>query len=243
MRAVVLSAGYGTRLGDLTAERPKPMLDVGGQPILERIVRHLVAEGVAEVGVNLHFEPEQIRGYFGDGAALGTRFEYRLEPELLGTAGGVRGFASWLAEVEPSAPFVVQYGDVLTDQPLAPLLQQHRDRGATCTILVHRRARSNSVVDLDPDGRVTRFVERPPEGEQPSGEVWVNSGLYVCDRAILDRIPEGRAVDFPRDLFPALAEEGRLWAVPLSRYRCAIDSPERLEEARAAVAEGRIRLP
>jgi len=238
MRAVVLSAGYGTRLGDLTAETPKPMLDVGGRPLLEWIIRHLASEGVTDVGVNLHFRPEVIRGHLGDGSALGVRLRYSEEAELQGTAGGVRGFGAWLREV-PGA-FVVQYGDILTDQSLTPLLELHRSRQAMATILVHQRARSNSIVELDADGRVLRFVERPPEGERSDGQSWVNSGLYVLDPAILDRIPPEGAVDFPRDVFPSLVEDGTLWAVPLTGYRCAIDSPERLAEARSALADGRV---
>ncbi|MGE3856740.1 MAG: NDP-sugar synthase [Dehalococcoidia bacterium] len=238
-RAVVLSAGYGTRLGALTAETPKPMLDIAGQPLIERILRHLAAEGVDEVGVNLHFRPEQIRDRLRDGAAVGLRIRYTEEAALQGTAGGVRGFASWLRE--DAAPFLVQYGDVLTDQPLAPLLEAHRAARALVTIVVHRRAGSNSVVERDEDGRVTRFLERPADPAATAAEGWVNSGIYVCAPEVLERIPPDGPADFPRDVFPALVEERRLFAVPLTGYRCAIDSAERLEEARAAVRSGRLR--
>jgi len=239
-RAIVLCAGYGTRLGSLTAETPKPMLDIEGRPLVERILRHLVAQGVRDVGVNLHFRPDQIRGYLGDGASLGLRIRYTEEPAPLGTAGGVRGFAAWLRETD--APFIVQYGDVLTDQPIAPLLARHAERDALVTILLHRRAHSNSVVEVDDAGAVTRFLERPADAAATSGEGWVNSGLYVCAPAVLDRIPVVGPSDFPRDVFPALVEAGRLFAVPLDGYRYAVDSAARLEEAREAVRSGRFRV-
>ena len=155
-----------------------------------------------------------------------------IPPIIIGGTDNYRRYGRTLAAAEPSR----STGEGALPHGAARVLGLARAGGGA------RGARRGGR-DLDAEGRVTRFVERPPEAEQPPGEVWVNSGLYVCDLAILDRIPEGQAVDFPRDLFPTLAEEGHLWAVPLSGYRCAVDSPDRLAEARSAVAEGRIRLP
>jgi mannose-1-phosphate guanylyltransferase len=100
MKAMVLSAGYGTRLGDLTREIPKPMLDVNGHPILTYILANLKKHGFTEVAINLHFRPELIREYFGDGKNIGLRLTYSYEPELLGTAGGVKNVQPFF-ETEP----------------------------------------------------------------------------------------------------------------------------------------------
>jgi len=233
MRAMVLAAGYGTRLGEHTREIPKAMLDVHGRPLLEWILRHLAAQGIREVAVNIHFGSEQIEEHFRDGSELGLQIRYSHERELLGTAGALRKMAAFLRE---SDPFLVQYGDVVTDQPLAPLVDAHRRCRALATLLTHRRKDSNSVLELDPDGRVTRFLERPGQQERAGLDSdWVNSGMCVCSPGLIERIPEG-ASDLPRDVIVPAVDESRIFAVPLSGYRCAVDSPERLNQLRAAIA-------
>jgi len=239
MKAMVFCAGYGSRLGDLTRETPKPMLDLCGRPMLEWILAHLRTQGFDEVVVNLHFKPEIIRGHFGDGSRLGMRLRYTEEPQLLGTAGGVRNAASLLRGDEP---FLVQYGDVVTDQDFGALMHFHRERSALVTLLVHQRAKSNSIVMIAEDGRVTSFLERPDEvSRRAADSPWVNSGICVCAPEVLNLLPEGVA-DLPRDVFPKLVASGRLFAMPLSGFRCAVDSPERLALVRSALAEKRCNI-
>ncbi len=230
MRAMVLSAGYGTRLGDLTREMPKPMLPLEGRPILEWILAHLRAHGFGEIAINLHFRPELIREYFGDGRAFGVALTYSDEARLLGTAGGVKRMESFL---RGSNPFLAQYGDIVTDQDFTAMLRFHREKDALATLLLHQRAKSNSVVTLDAANRIVSFLERPSE-EARRGVTshWVNSGICLCHPEMLDHIPPETPCDLPRDIFPKLVAGGRLFGFPLTGYRCAIDSPERLEEAR-----------
>ena len=236
MKATVLCAGYGTRLGNLVEETPKPMLPLGDRPMLEHILRHLARHGFDQVAVNLHFRPEAIRDYFGDGGGLGIRLIYSDEPELLGTAGGVKRMASFLAGGEP---FLVHYGDVVTNQDFSAMLRFHKDRHALATLLVHQRAQSNSVIGLDHERRIIAFLERPePEQRRTLDSPWVHSGIAICDLEILDAIPSDTACDLPRDIYTKLVPTGRLFAFPLTGYRCAVDSPERLAEARDAVARG-----
>lgn len=236
---MVLAAGHGTRLGALTAETPKPMLDVCGQPLIERILHLLRRHGVGEVAINLHFHGDKIRAHLGDGSRLGLALRYSEEPNLLGTAGGLLPHADFLAG---SDLFLVQYGDILTDANLSALVDTHRRTGALATLMLHQRAGSNSMVRLAADGEITDFLERPKDGERPAwNDVWVNSGICVCSPAILDLIPRDRPADLPRDVFAPLAGSGRLFGVPLSGYRCAVDSPERLERLRSDVATGLVK--
>jgi len=241
MKAMVLSAGFGTRLGELTRDAPKPMLDVGGRPLLEHICLHLGSLGFDQIAVNLHFMPEAIRAHFGGGRRCGVDITYSYEPQLLGTAGGLKNVEDFFHDADT---LLVHYGDVLTDQDFAEMLAFHRRTSALATMLVHRRERSNSVVGMDDDGRVTAFLERPSDEQRLTVDSpWVNSGVCICDRRVLELIPTKRPCDLARDVLPQLVAGGRLYGFPLTGYRCAVDSPLRLHEARLAVATGRCQIP
>jgi mannose-1-phosphate guanylyltransferase/phosphomannomutase len=241
MKAMVLCAGYGTRLGTLTKEVPKPMLSLLDAPLLAYLLSHLKSQGFCDIVVNLHFRPEVIRDWFGDGLRWQIRLTYSYEETLLGTAGGVKKMESFFQREEA---FLVQYGDVLTDQDFTALLRLHREHNALATLLVHRRARSNSVVALDSSGRIVGFLERPSDEDRRGVDSpWVNSGVCMCSPEIFNYIPANQACDLPRDIFSRLVATGRLYGFPLSGYRCAIDSSVRLEEARMALAQGHCRIP
>lgn len=244
MKAVVLCAGFGTRLGDWTREIPKPMLLLAGKPILGHILTYLAGQGIRDVAVNLHFQPEQIPAYFGDGSEYGIRLHYSREEKLLGTAGALGRLAPWL---EDSQDFLVLYGDILTDQDLSPLLELHRQGTPLATLLLHRRKKSNSVVQMEPDGRITRFLERPTEEERakisPGGEwSWVNSGLQVVNRRILGYISSDAVFDLPRDIYSRVLRDEKILGCPLTGTRIAIDSQDRFLEAEAALRDGILKI-
>ena len=239
MRALVLSAGHGTRLGELTTHTPKPMLDVDGHPLLAIILANLRRQGIRDIAVNLHAHPEVIMSQLGDGTRLGVRLHYVREHELLGTLGAAKNIEDYLAD---DGPFLLHYGDVVTDQDFSDLVALRADRGALVTILVHERRGSNSVATIGAGGMVTGFVERPSGADRGDLESnWAFSGVAVLDPSVLRTIPRGVS-DLPRDLLPSLASEGRLYAAPLTGYRCAVDSPTRLHALRADVEAGRCRL-
>lgn len=227
MKAVVLSAGYGTRLGDLTRDLPKPLLPVAGQPLVAHVIRNLVRGGFDEIAVNLHHHAELVQEALGGGEALGARITYSYEPELLGTAGTLASLRPFLE----GSTFAVHYGDVLTDHDFGAMLEEHRRRAAQLTLLVHRRPGSNSVVVLDDEQRVTEFVERPgPDHPARGRSDWVNSGACICEPGILDLVPPPPS-DLARDLLPQLAGRSDVYGYPLTGMRVAVDSPERYLEA------------
>jgi NDP-sugar pyrophosphorylase family protein len=215
------------------------MLDVAGHPLLEIILANLRRQGIRDIAVNLHFHPEVITARLGDGARLGVRLHYVREHELLGTLGAAKNIDDYLAH---DGPFLLHYGDVVTDQDFSDLAVLHEDRDALATILVHERPGSNSVATIGPGGRVTGFHERPSEAKRAVLESnWAFSGVAVLEPAVLGTIPPS-ASDLPRDLLPSLASTGRLYAVPLTGYRCAVDSPGRLLALREDVEAGRCKL-
>ena len=170
---------------------------------------------------------------------MGLRLTYSHEPQLLGTAGGTKKMESFFRGPEP---FLVQYGDVVTNQDFTGMLDFHQQRGALATLLVHRRPGSNSALSVNAAGRIERFLERPSEVERSTvQEAWVFSGITICQPELLDFIPPQAFCDFPRDVFVRLTGTQRLYAFPLTGQRTAVDSPDRLAEARRKVAEGLFR--
>lgn len=236
MRAIVLCAGFGTRLGDLTKEIPKPMLRIGNKPILAYIIKNIARQGYDNIVINLHYRGKMISDYFGNGEKFGVRISYSYEEELLGTAGAVKKMEEFFEREEE---FMVHYGDVVTNQDFSKMLNFHRINNSLATLLLHRRLSSNSIVDVDGENRITNFIERPSNLFRSSEEPgWVNSGIFICNREILKIIPDGCACDFPKDIFQNHVNRNRFFGYPLSGIRFAIDSEERLREAQHAIDTG-----
>ena len=197
MKAMVLAAGLGTRLRPLTYEIPKPMVPVLDRPVMAHILDLLARHDFAEVIANLHYFPDSIRAYFGEG-----ELSYHYEEELLGTAGGVRACAEFFGE----DAFLVISGDALTDIDLTAFAARHREAGGVATLAVKQvpDTREYGVVLHDAAGRVTGFQEKPEPEEALSN--LGNCGIYIFDPAIFDYFPERPFADWAQDVFPALLE-------------------------------------
>jgi NDP-sugar pyrophosphorylase family protein len=218
VRAFILAAGEGRRLGTLTEHVPKPMIEIRGRPILEHTIKRLSAFGVRDFIVNTHHHSEAIVSYFGDGAAFGVRMTYSYEPALLGTAGALNPVRDLL-----DSTFLLVYGDNLTTCRLDRLIATHRP-GDLATIAVFQRedVAQSGVVELDADDRVTAFVEKPDVAVESH---WVNAGLIILEPRIFEFIPPGGFSDFGRTVLPAALEAGeRLSAYKMSEQLWWIDS-------------------
>jgi len=191
---MVLAAGLGTRLRPLTYEITKPMVPVLDRPVMGHILDLLDRHDFEQVIANLHYFPETIREYFGE------RISYRYEPELLGTAGGVRACADFFGD----EAFLVISGDALTDIDLGALAKRHREAGGIATLAVKQvpDTREFGVVLHDREGRITGFQEKP-EPEEALSDLG-NCGIYVFDPRIFDYFPERPFVDWAQDVFPVL---------------------------------------
>ena len=234
MKAIVLCAGRGTRLGDLTRGRPKALLSVGGRPLIVHTLEWLAAQGVTDVLINLHYLPEAIPEAVAGSADCGVRVHYAREERLLGTAGTVRENRAWIGDKN----VLVVYGDIITDQTLGPMIAKHSDDDADATLLVHSRVGSNSVVTLDEHGRITAFTERPDHKDLVPVNSWVFSGVQVLNPRLVARIAGDAPLDLPRDIYAPLVNELALYGFPLSGRRVAVDSPSRLEEATILFGSG-----
>jgi mannose-1-phosphate guanylyltransferase len=235
MRAVVLAGGFGTRLRPLTSTRPKQMLPIVNMPLIERIIEHLARHGVDDVVLSMGYRPDAIVAAYPDNRCAGVRLTYAVEPEPLGTAGGI-GFAARHAGIDDR--FLVVNGDVLTDLDLDALVRFHAARGAQATIHLHPVEDPSrfGVVPTDDDGRVQAFVEKPAPGEAPTN--LINAGTYVLEPSVLDRIPPGQHVSIERETFPALVEAGRLYACDGSSYWIDVGTPQQYLEAQLDLLDG-----
>ena len=247
VKALILAAGEGTRLRPLTLERPKPMLPVAGRPLLEHIIAWLRHHGIREVAINLHYKPRTITSYFGDGSAFGVEITYSHEDRILGTAGAawkLRDFLDPPAETRDfREPFVVVYGDVLTDLDLGALLAFHQSQASACdtsclTMALYRVPNPTEVglVGLadSEGGRVTRFLEKPVAEEVFTD--LANSGILVVEPGIVAHVPPGVFWDFGNNVFPQLLAEGVPmfgWPIPEDTYLIDIGSPESYQRVQA----------
>ena len=222
MKAFILAAGKGERLGSLTETIPKPMLEVAGKPILEHNILMCKKAGVQDIFINLHHLPDKITSYFGDGTKLGVNIHYNFEPELLGTAGGILFFLdNFKAE-----PYYVIYGDNYTEFDLIDLKNYHESVNSDYTITLHwvDDIRHSGVVDLFDDGRINKFVEKP-NMKQPVGG-WVNSGIYLINPNVIDNLVK-QYFDFAYDVIPqVLIRNQKLYGYKIKNDLWAIDTPE-----------------
>jgi NDP-sugar pyrophosphorylase family protein len=237
MKALILAAGEGTRLRPLTLTQPKPMLPIGGVPILEHLVGHLRQHGIDEVAINLHYKPEAITTHFGDGLRFGVRVVYSSEPQLLGSAGAARALDWFLDDT-----FLVLYGDVLTDIDLSELVRRHRVTRAAATLALYEVEDKTrcGMVDTDATGRIERFLEKPA-ANVPCGDL-ANAGIYVLEPGVLQRVPRGENVDFGLHVFPQLLASGvPMYGYRIDGYILDIGSPARYAQAESDLRSGRFR--
>ena len=235
MKAVVLAAGKSTRLDSLTATVPKPMLPVGGRPVIGYLLDLLARNGVREVFMNLHHHPEVLRDYCGDGSRWGLRISFAVETELLGTAGAVKNFGRHLGD----SPFFVIYGDNYLECDLAALRKLHEERNGVATIALFEKedVTGSGVVQIDDEGRVLRFVEKPLPSEAFSH--LVNGGLYVLSPSILPLIPNNVPCDFGYHVFPELLNSGyEIYGRVMEGAVWPIDTPDLYQRLRELIGDG-----
>jgi NDP-sugar pyrophosphorylase family protein len=236
MRALLLAAGEGTRLHPLTVDRPKPMVEVGGEPAVAHSLRWLRCQGVTEVAINLHHHPRILQDFVGDGSRFGLTVSYSVERSILGTSGALRPLLEFF---QGEDPFVVLYGDVLTNLDLQGVLDAHETAEADATVVLTRvedptRA---GIVSFDAEHWITRFVEKPKASEVFSE--CANAGVYVCGPRVLDYVAPRGQQDFARDLFPAMLADGRrLLGSPTEAMVIDFGSRERLGIAAEAIRAG-----
>ena len=205
---VIMAGGEGARLRPLTEHTPKPMLDVGGKPILETIIRRCAAAGFSDFHISVNYRADVIKHHFGDGRAFGVEINYLEEITPLGTAGPLGQLPPGLAR-----PVLVLNGDILSKVDPARLVEFHRDAGAAATMGVREYEFQipYGVVDID-DSEIRGLREKPVSRQ------FINAGIYVLDQSALDLLPPDSASDMPA-LFAACRVAGlKTLAFPIREY-------------------------
>ena len=182
MKAFVLGAGLGTRLRPLTERRPKPLVPLFGKPLITFGFDHLIASGITSFAVNTHHCPEAYDRLLPGNRYCGLPLEYRHEPVLLDTGGGIKNVESFVGD----EPFVAYNGDILADFPLRPSIERHLRSGNLATLVL--RSSGGPLHIQSRDGRVTDIRGKLGHGDDPS---YLFTGITILSPEIFRHIPSG----------------------------------------------------
>lgn len=223
----LMAGGLGSRLKPLTANCPKPLLKVGGKPILESIIESFIEQGFKNFYISINYKGEMIEEYFGNGSDLGVQINYIREDKRLGTAGSIK-----LIPETNSQPIIVMNGDILTKVDFRNLIDFHINQEADATLCIREyQLEVPYGVVLIERNRFRGIEEKPKE------KFHINAGLYVINPELINYIPENTYFDMP-ELFRILAKEDRETAVyPIREYWMDIGHMDDYERANGEYQE------
>lgn len=228
--ALILAGGLGTRLGELTLETPKPILPVDGEPFMRYLLWNLARQGVRRAVLSTGYLAEKVEAVLGDGSDFGLELSYAVETEALGTGGAIRFAAEQLGD-----RFYVLNGDTLFDANLPALNALAIDLAVPAAIAmraVEDVSRYGRVL-VDDAGRMTEYAEK-----SASGPGWISGGIYVLEKHLLERLPEGPC-SVEKSLFPDMVSERKVAGMPSNGYFVDIGLPETLAAANEEVPKWR----
>jgi dTDP-glucose pyrophosphorylase len=219
---VLMAGGLGKRLLPLTEDCPKPMLNVGGKPILKNIIESFVEQGFRKFFLSVNYLAEIIQDYFGDGGRHGVEILYLHEKKPLGTAGALS-----LLQDRPTDPVIVMNGDLLTRMRFDRMVRFHEDHAAMATMAVREYDFSVPYGVVNINGTSITSID-----EKPVHRFFVNAGIYTLAPESLEHIPSDMFFDMPT-LFQSLQTKGQTTAAyPLCEYWLDVGCPDELERAR-----------
>ena len=215
MRAMILSAGYGTRLWPLTEDRTKPAIPILGKPLVGYVAEYLAGYGCDEIVVNLHHRPGSVRRALGDGSDFGVRLHYVEEPEILGTSGGIQNARALL----DGETFIVVNGKIITDIDLNAALETHRRAQAVATLVLlpNPSCELFSIVNVEA-GLLLGFGGMPAKDNFAGKDCpLMFTGIQILEPAIFDYIPRGVFSHSTTDVYPQAVAAGEKVAVHVAQ--------------------------
>lgn len=205
---ILMAGGLGQRLKPLTEACPKPLLKVGGKPLLETILESFIEQGFRNFFISVNYKAEMIMEHFGDGSRWEVDIQYLQESKSLGTAGALS-----LLPQKPNQPLLMMNGDILTKINFGQLLKFHKKNGSEVTICIKEQQNQlpYGVVTIDKN-RIKDFAEKPAQ------HFFINAGLYVLNPEVLRFIPADSVFDIPDLLRTLLAHDKDIAAFPIREY-------------------------
>ncbi len=221
MKALILAGGVGTRLRPLSCTRPKLLFPVLNKPLLDWTLERLAESGVREVILAVNYMAEAFIQRYGK-SRYGMKISYSREEKPLRTGGPIKKAEALIGREKP---LFVLNGDILTKIDYAELLEKHEEKDAIATIALYKVEDPGryGTVKLTENNRVIRFEEKAPCEKAPSN--LINAGTYVLDPKIFDYIPSGRPVSIEHEIFPRLANEGKLYGHEFKEFWIDIGKP------------------
>lgn len=227
-QAVILCAGLGTRLRPLTDRIPKAMIPLAGKPLLEHHIEHLKAQGISDFFINLHHYPDAIRNHFNDGSQFGVRITYSFEPEILGTAGGLKKFEQLLNDT-----FILLYGDMYNEidfRNMAAAFEKKKD-AAVMIVVGEDHPWDSDLAEISSDFRIVAFYRKPHKALPVRFKTLL--ATYILRKRVLKYIPENAYWEFDHQLLPELLAEGeKVYTYEPDEYIKDIGAMERYEEVK-----------
>lgn len=199
MKAMILAAGFGKRLQPITNKIPKPLFPIMNQPILEHTLRTLQLHGFSQTIANVYHLSSAITDHFG------TKIQYSIEKEILGTAGGIKKAEDFLKE----EPFLVINGDILTSINLTEVVNFHKNRNALITLVVRQDPIPEKYppIEIDDDCRIVRFPKTNLPNPTSNTKRVMFTGAQIIDPSVLNRIPTDIFCETTKDIYPKILEE------------------------------------
>ena len=239
VQAVILAGGKGTRLRPVTVELPKPLIPIANLPLIVHQLRHLAAAGIRDVTLALGYNADQFEHVRREAEQLELNLQVLVEPKPLGTGGALR----WCADqgAFDDRPLLWMNGDVVATPSVTALRNMHEGNSSLITFWLTsvRDVSAFGVLEIDADGRVTHFLEKPNPDETDSH--LVNSGILMIDPKVLARIPQGRMFSFEQSLLPDLVDEqAALYGLFDGGYWLDTGRPRHYLQANRHVLEGRV---
>ena len=230
-KGMILAAGLGTRLRPMTNTTPKPLIDIGGYPMIDYALAQMKWAGITHVVINLHHLGEQIQGHFKDGSDYGMHITYSIEEPILGTGGGIKKVSDFFGD----DPFVVMNGDIVSDLDLDYLIKAHHDEGGIATLVLRPLGEHEMYTPI--------FVEEDRIVEFGSGEM-MYTGIQVIEPRALHLLPENVFSDIVADAYiPAIKSGEKITAFIHDGLWMEMGSIENLEKARRAFDAEQILFP
>lgn len=222
---LIMAGGFGKRLGELTAETPKPMIKVGGVPIIQHIIQNLSGLGYKNFYISIHFQAEKIKNYLGDGSDFGVVINYLVEETPLGTAGCLSKLHN-----EVKNDLLIVNGDVFCDINFLSLLDFHQQKKSDATVVVRKYEVKNpyGTIEFHKD-IMLKIIEKPVYSS------FINTGIYILSKKVIKLIGNNETIDMPNLLERIQIQNGKIHVFKTDEYWLDIGNPVDLSQIDAII--------